>query len=224
MSKIIETLYPSFFKLCPEWTEFFYTNEMEEIIMKILNDLPPKFYPSDDNIFRCFYMTPLKSVKVVIVGQDPYHNGSATGLCFEVSEGNLLNPSVQNIYKELEQEGFYPTRDGCLSKWAKQGILLLNIALTVEPHDPESHLEMWWNFFEKVLGELAKQPNIVWLILGQKAKQAIKGFIPKTHSLVEATHPSLLGANKDQKAFMGSGVFKKVNQELKKFKKDKIVW
>jgi uracil-DNA glycosylase len=221
-------IYPDFFKLCEDWTNFFYSEEMENIILSptIQNIKESTFYPHIDDIFRCFYMTPLKKVKVVIIGQDPYHNGSATGLCFDVKKGNIINPSLQNIYKELENEGFCPTRDGNLEHWARQGVLLLNSALTVEEGEPESHLEHWGDFFKKVLEFLSMQKNLVWIILGKKASEYIP-YISKNHKIFEATHPSPYSANnpsKTQKAFLGSGIFKAVNSQLYKNGHEKISW
>lgn len=221
--------YPDFFKLCPEWTEFFYSSRMEKIILPILTELSEekKYYPSPENIFRCFYMTPFEKVNVVIIGQDPYHNGSATGLCFDVKLGNAINPSLQNIYKELENEGFYPCKDGNLENWAKQGVLLINTALTVKEGQPESHLELWSTFFEKVLDKLSEKNDIVWIILGKKAADYKDNITNPTHHIVEATHPSPFSANKSsgsQVAFMGSNIFKKVNNILYKLHNDKISW
>jgi uracil-DNA glycosylase len=100
-------IYPDFFKICNDWTDFFYGEKMTSILKKISEELSneEKFYPVKDDIFKCFYLTPYKNVNVVLLGQDPYHNGSATGLCFDVKRGNIINPSLQNIYKELENEG-----------------------------------------------------------------------------------------------------------------------
>jgi uracil-DNA glycosylase len=218
--------YPNFFKLCREWTDFFYSPKMEKIIGDIVVAEP--FYPSQENIFKCFYMTPYNDIKVIILGQDPYHDGAATGLCFEVIKEKLLNPSLRNIYKELENEGYYPTKDGCLESWAKQGVLLLNSALTVAVGDPGSHLEQWSIFFENVLKEIGKLNNIVWIVFGQKARAYIN-LIPKGngHVIFETSHPSPFSAMKSsstQEAFMGSGIFKKVNTQLQKYGKDKIIW
>lgn len=221
--------YPSFFDLCDKWTEFFYSREVENILVPILNELEEekKYYPEDKNIFRCFYMTPYDNVKVVILGQDPYHNGSATGLCFDVKLGNALNPSLQNIYKELESEGFSPVKDGNLESWTRQGVLLLNTALTVREGEPESHLELWSDFSDKVIKKLSEKDFVVWIILGKKAADWKTSITNKNHIILEATHPSPFSALKSsgtQKAFIGSGIFKSVNKELSKNGIDKISW
>ena len=180
-----------------------------------------------ENIFKCFYLTYLSTIKAVIIGQDPYHNGSATGLCFEVKLGNSLNPSLQNIYKELETEGFCPTRDGNLEQWAKQGVLMLNSALTVREGEPESHLDLWEDMFKDVLEKLSEKEFIVWIILGKKAAEYKEYITNPNHVILEASHPSPFSANRasnTQSAFIGSGIFKKVNQELYKKRVDKISW
>lgn len=221
--------YPSFFNLCEKWTDFFYSPDMESILIPILNDLEEekKYYPDDNSIFRCFYMTPFDNIKVVILGQDPYHNGSATGLCFDVKLGNPLNPSLQNIYKELESEGFYPVKDGNLESWTKQGVLLFNTALTVRPSDPESHLELWSPFSKKVIEKISEKDFVIWVILGKKAADWKEYITNKNHIILETTHPSPFSALKpsgSQKAFIGSGIFKSVNVELLKKSLEKISW
>jgi uracil-DNA glycosylase len=224
--------YPSFFNLSQEWTSFF-SSEVEEILLPILNKLNEMdeekitYYPEDENIFRCFYETDFNNIKVVLLGQDPYHNGSATGLCFEVKLGNPLNPSLQNIYKELDSEGFYPVKDGILESWSKQGVFLMNTALTVKKSDPESHLELWSEFSNKVIEELSKKEFIVWILLGKKASEWKELIRNKNHVILEATHPSPFSALKSsssQPAFIGSGIFKNVNKELTKRGFDKISW
>lgn len=221
-------IYPDFFRLCEDWTNFFYSSEMEDIILSpsIQSIKDSEFYPDINDIFRCFYMTPLKKIRVVIIGQDPYHNGSATGLCFDVKKGNMINPSLQNIYNELQNEGFSPTRDGNLEHWTRQGVLLLNSALTVEKGNPESHLLIWEEFFRNVLEFLSKQKDIAWIILGKKAAEYIP-YISCDHKIFQTTHPSPYSASNDsktQKAFLGSGVFKALNQELYRKGYEKISW
>ena len=220
--------YPDFFKLCQNWTEFFYSPEMEETIIPILNKLDEEtYYPDSSDIFRCFYVTPFNNINVVILGQDPYHNGSATGLCFDVKLGNPLNPSLQNIYKELENEGFYPTKDGNLESWCKQGVLLLNTALTVLDGSPESHIELWSSFSKKVIQKLSEKDFIVWILLGKKASEWKEFITNKNHIILETTHPSPFSALKSsskQVAFIGSNIFKNANKELYKKGLDKISW
>ena len=106
-------------------------------------------YPSPDRVFRAFNEVRLENVRLVILGQDPYHNGNATGLCFDVKPGGRLNPSLKNIYRELENENFFPNKNGNLSHLPKQGVLLLNTALTVEKGAAASHEAIWADFTEK---------------------------------------------------------------------------
>lgn len=222
--------YPSFFDLCDKWTSFFYSSEIENILLPILDELEEEksvYYPEDENIFRCFYQTEFDNIKVVLLGQDPYHNGSATGLCFEVKLGNSLNPSLQNIYKELESEGFYPIKDGNLEFWSKQGVFLMNTALTVKKSEPESHIDLWKEFSKKVIEKLSEKKFIVWVLLGKKASEWKDLITNKNHIILEATHPSPFSAFKSsssQSAFIGSGIFKNINKELVKKGFDKISW
>lgn len=219
--------YPEYLKLCDGWSAFFYDNETEDILLPILATLAgKKFYPAPDDIFRCFYLTPVDKLQMVIIGQDPYHNGSATGLCFDVKLGNQINPSLNNIYKELQNEGFFPTPDGDLSGWARQGVLLLNTALTVAPNDPESHLELWRPFFNHLMKFLFTRDDLVWILLGRKAIDYQKD-IEEHHQTVVATHPSPLSAHKAAgkvPAFLGSNVFKDANRKARALGHREVVW
>ena len=158
-----------------------------------LGSIPRPFDDQDfevfDNNVSCTYKVFSKAaannVKVVILGQDPYHNGSATGLCFDVKLGNALNPSLQNIYKELESEGFSPVKDGNLESWTRQGVLLLNTALTVREGEPESHLELWSDFSDKVIKKLSEKDFVVWIILGKKAADWKTSITNKNHIILE---------------------------------------
>lgn len=222
-------IYPNFFKICNDWTDFFYGKDMESILKHISDEISTenKFYPEKDDIFKCFYLTPYQNINVVLLGQDPYHNGSATGLCFDVKNGNVINPSLQNIYKELEHEGFYPTKDGNLSNWGKQGVLLLNTALTVRPSEPESHLSLWTEFTEKVFKFLSKKEDVIWVLLGKKAAEYKDLITNKNHIIIERTHPSPYSATKSsssQIAFMESNLFREINQHLMKKNKNPISW
>lgn len=211
---------PNFFKLCEEWSTFMFSDEISEILKEIISFLDKKqeeIYPTPNNIFNCFYTPSFNSIKVILIGEEPYHTlNTATGFCFDVQNGCRFPVSLQNIYKELELEGYYPTRDGSLKHWASQGVLLLNTSLTVKKGEPESHTELWGGFFEKVIEKLITKDFVVWVILGEKARLFIHK-IPKTHKILEATHPSFHSAYKPsdtQQAFIGSNIFKKVNDIL----------
>lgn len=168
---------------------------------------------------------------MVLLGQDPYHNGSATGLCFDVKLGNPINKSLQNMYKELEAEDYHPTQDGNLTQWAHQGVLMLNTALTVAPGVPESHLDLWRPFFDYLMTFLGTRERIVWILLGKKAMDYADEILARnpTHAVVQTSHPSPLSAHKSLKngsvpAFLGSGVFRQANELLKIMGHSQIVW
>lgn len=214
-----------FFKCTdPAWTDFLFSEDTVTILNQIQIEEP--FYPASEDVFACFYKTSLTRLKVVVLGQDPYHNGAATGLCFDVKSGHPLNPSLKNIYTELKNEGFQPKEDGCLEHWANQGVLLLNTALTVRKGEPESHLEEWSSFHEHVMKKLATMDFLVWVVLGKKAAD-YKDMIPRHHLIREATHPSPYSASKNnssQTAFLGSGIFRAVNEALHEKGLEKIAW
>ena len=214
---------------CPHsWKEFFSRENVLAEIQKVSDRISEVIkagktvYPPPELVFRAFHV-PVNRVKVVLIGQDPYHDGNAVGLCFSVPRtAKSINPSLQNIYTELENEGFSPKRHGDLSEWANQGVMMLNTALTVEKGDPETHLDVWYDFFELVLQEISqKSPEAVWMFLGTKAMKFSKYAKPERS--VWSSHPSPLSAYKQSAkfpAFIGSGVFGKVNEMLQ----EKIVW
>lgn len=183
-------------------------------------------YPPPDKVFRAFEMTPFNKVKVVILGQDPYHGvNQANGLCFAVSQGVRLPPSLQNIYKELESDlGVKPRQTGDLENWAKQGVLLLNATLTVQAHKAGSHQKRGWEEFTdtaiKVLSE--KREKLVFILWGKYAQD--KGeVISKTnkHLILKSPHPSPFSAHS---GFFGSCPFSKTNLFLEMNGKKAIDW
>ena len=182
-------------------------------------------YPPKTNLFQAFKLTPLNQVKVVIIGQDPYHNpNQANGLAFSVNENVTLPPSLKNIYKEIERSfGYRMSNNGALSSWAKQGVLLLNTILTVEENKPLSHQNKGWETFTleiiKALNAL-KQP-ICFLLFGQHAKQYEKHLNNPNHLVLKTVHPSPLSAHR---GFIGSDVFKKCNDYLKDKEVSTIDW
>ena len=172
-----------------------------------------EIYPPIHQVFRSFYLTPLYDIKAVIIGMDPYHNGSAVGLCFSVKPGNQINPSLRSIYKELKLEGFTPTEDGNLIHWANQGILMLNMGLTVMKNSPGSHLKFWYSFSEEIVKYIDEKrgEEVDWLLLGNDAYQ-VKKLITKG-KVHTTTHPMPLAAYRNSKnadAFWGSNVFKNI--------------
>lgn len=172
-------------------------------------------YPARENIFRALEMTPLDKVKVVILGQDPYHGpNQAQGFSFSVPADEKIPPSLKNIYKEIADEYHRPVnRTGDLSDWASQGVLLLNSILTVEQGKPMSHASLGWQEFTddilKVLNE-QNQP-IVFMLWGAQARKAKRFLNNPNHLILESVHPSPLSASR---GFLGSGQFKKANEFL----------
>ncbi len=174
-----------------------------------------KIFPPSDDIFNAFHLTPLKDVKVVILGQDPYHgDGQAHGLCFSVRPGVDIPPSLVNIYKELHDDlGCTIPNHGCLTKWARQGVLLLNTVLTVRAHQANSHKGIGWEeFTDAAIRQVDKQDRPVVFILWGRPAQMKRAMLhnPK-HLILEAPHPSPLSA---YRGFFGSRPFSQANRFL----------
>lgn len=172
-------------------------------------------FPPADDIFNAFHFTPLNEVKVVILGQDPYHNqGQAHGLCFSVKKGVDIPPSLVNIYQELHDDlGCYIPNNGYLEKWARQGVLMLNTVLTVRAHQANSHRNLGWEEFTdaaiRVL-DLQEQP-IVFILWGRPAQMKKRMLHNPAHLILEAPHPSPLSA---RRGFFGSKPFSQTNAFL----------
>lgn len=174
-----------------------------------------KIFPASEDIFNAFHLTPLADVKVVILGQDPYHNdGQAHGLCFSVKPDVEVPPSLVNIYQELHDDlGCYIPNNGYLVKWAKQGVLLLNTVLTVRAHAANSHRGIGWEeFTDACIKICSEQDRPMVFILWGKPAQTKKSMLhnPK-HLILEAPHPSPLSA---YRGFFGSKPFSKTNAYL----------
>ena len=182
-------------------------------------------YPEFNNIFSALKLTPYKDVKVVIVGQDPYHGeGEAHGLSFSVMDGIKIPPSLQNIYKELHDDlGLNIPKSGNLTKWAKEGVLLLNNALTVIKDTPNSHQKIGWSLFTnyviKVLNQ--KETPVVFILWGRNAQEKEALITNPKHLIIKSAHPSPFSANH---GFFGSKPFSKTNEFLIKNKIDPINW
>lgn len=176
-------------------------------------------YPPSNDIFNAMHYTPYGSVKVVILGQDPYHNvNQAHGLCFSVKkeiEEKDIPPSLKNIYKELHDElGLYIPDNGCLEKWARQGVLLLNTVLTVRAHTPMSHRGKGWETFTDAIIQRVNEIDrpIVFLLWGKPAGEKAAMLNNPKHLVLKAPHPSPLSASR---GFFGCGHFRKCNEFLK---------
>jgi uracil-DNA glycosylase len=182
-------------------------------------------YPHAKNIFAAFDLCPFDSVKLVIIGQDPYHEpGQAHGLCFSVQEGCVLPPSLRNIYKEIEQDlGKTMPLSGDLTRWAKQGVLLLNATLTVEAHKAGSHQNKGWErFTDSVINILSKKKeNLVFILWGSYAQQKGKYIDTTKHLVLKAPHPSPLSA---YRGFFGCKNFSMANNFLKSKGIEPIDW
>ena len=183
-------------------------------------------FPPGSLIFNAFNHTPFDEVKVVILGQDPYHNvGQAHGLSFSVPRGVGIPPSLRNMYLELSTDipGFQPPNHGDLTAWANQGVLLLNATLTVRAHTAGSHQGKGWEAFtDKAIAELsARRQGIVFLLWGRYAKNKAALIDHRTHHILTAAHPSPFSAHS---GFFGCKHFSKANEFLVKQGKDPINW
>ena len=182
-------------------------------------------YPPASLIFNAFNLCPMDKIKVVIIGQDPYHEpGQAHGLCFSVNDGVKFPPSLQNIYKEIASEYNQPMpQSGNLTRWAEQGVLLLNATLTVRAHLAASHQGKGWETFtDNVIKEVNDRcQNIVFLLWGSYAQKK-EAYIDKSkHCVLKAAHPSPLSA---YRGFFGCNHFILANNYLRKCGKEEIVW
>lgn len=182
-------------------------------------------YPPGKLIFNAFECTPLENVKVVIIGQDPYHNpGQAHGLCFSVADGVQPPPSLINIFKELHDDlGIAIPRTGNLEKWARQGVLLLNVSLTVESNKPMSHSNIGWHIFtdEAIKHVSQHREHVVFMLWGRFAQNK-ESLIDRTkHKVLKAAHPSPLSAHS---GFMGCRHFSQANNWLSEMGEKPIDW
>ena len=174
-----------------------------------------RIYPPADDIFNAFHFTPLSEVKVVILGQDPYHEeGQAHGLSFSVRPGIAIPPSLVNIYQELHDDlGCYMPDNGCLEKWARQGVLLLNTVLTVRAHQANSHQQIGWEqFTDAAIRVLAEQARpLVFILWGRPAQRKQNMIYRPEHLVIASPHPSPLSA---YRGFFGSRPFSRTNTYL----------
>lgn len=184
-----------------------------------------KIFPPANDIFNAFHLTPLSQVKVVILGQDPYHNdGQAHGLCFSVKPEVEVPPSLVNIYKELNEDlGCYIPNNGCLTKWAEQGVLMLNTVLTVRAHQANSHRGQGWEeFTDAAIRILDEQDRpIVFILWGSPAQKKAQMLHNPKHLILKAPHPSPLSA---YRGFFGSRPFSQTNDFLIKNGLTPIDW
>ena len=201
------------------WEEIFNNypkiDELNNMIKEIDEQrLTKTIYPPKEQVFRVFDL-PLKDIKVVILGQDPYHNpDQACGLSFSVNDGVPLPKSLINIYKELHDDlGIKPAKTGNLESWFKQGVFLLNAVLTVEKNSPASHSKIGWeNFTDYIIENISeKNENVVFVLWGAYARSKNKLIDSSKHKIIESAHPSPLSA---YRGFFGSKVFSQINNYL----------
>lgn len=181
-------------------------------------------YPAPKNIFNAFNLCPLDRVKVVIIGQDPYHEpGQAHGLCFSVLPPTPVPPSLVNIYKEIESDlGRASATHGDLTSWASQGVLLLNATLTVRAHAAASHVGRGWEqFTDAVIRTVAARDNIVYMLWGSYAQRKAEFVDPSRNLILKSVHPSPLSAHR---GFFGNHHFSRANEYLVAHGMTSIEW
>lgn len=181
-------------------------------------------YPKGKNIFKAFELTPFDQVKVVLLGQDPYHGeGQAMGLCFSVPNGIVYPPSLRNIIIELKNDTGIVLKSGDLTPWAKQGIFLLNATLTVRAHQAGSHQKKGWETFtDSVIHKISEEKeHVVFILWGSYAQQKINLIDTRKHYIIKSVHPSPLSAHR---GFFGSRPFSLTNEYLTSKKIEPIQW
>jgi len=213
-------------KINNDWKEILEEEFQKDYFVELKSILEKEYenytvYPLKKDILNAFFLTPYSEVKVVLLGQDPYHQkGQAHGLAFSVNYGIKTPPSLINMYKELHDDlGLYIPNNGFLEKWAKQGVLLLNTSLTVRDSEANSHSKIGWQTFtDNVIKKLNERESaIVFILWGSNAKSKEKLITNKNHSVISGVHPSPLSAHK---GFFGGRFFSRANEYLD----EKIDW
>ena len=212
-----------------DWQEIFHNikeqhdfSEMEAFLEEAYQNTT--VYPARENVYQAFDLTPLDNVKVVILGQDPYHGpNQAHGLAFSVQPDAKFPPSLRNIYKELESDIGCKRTSPHLQDWAKEGVLLLNTVLTVEAHKAHSHKNIGWEIFtNEIINSISRElEDVVFILWGKPAQEKIKLIDTERHHIIKSVHPSPLSAHR---GFFGSKPFSETNQFLKSKGKEPINW
>ena len=216
----------------PSWKSFFDAETQKDYFLKLIQDVENEYntticFPPKELIFHAFSTCKLEDLKVVIIGQDPYHGeGEANGLCFSVNDGEKIPPSLKNIYAEINSDFdsiFLPT-NGNLERWAEQGILLLNAGLTVRKDQANSHKHLKWNLFtDNVISYISENyENVVFMLWGSFAHKKGLKINREKHLVLETGHPSPLSANRG--FWFGNKHFSQANDYLKAIGKIKIDW
>lgn len=209
-------------KLQPEFEQLYF-----QLLLDFLERERSNFqvFPVAEEVFTAFELTPLDQVKVLILGQDPYHDvGQAHGLSFSVKKGVGLPPSLRNIYQELKTDLEIPVaKNGDLSPWARQGVMLLNAVLTVRAHQANSHKDQGWEKFTDAVIRLVSDecPHVVFILWGSYAQKKEKLIDSNKHTIIKTAHPSPLSASK---GFFGSRPFSKTNEALLAAQQEAINW
>lgn len=217
-------------KIENDWKEILEEEIQKDYFIELKKKLTEEYenfsvYPPKKEIFSAFSLTPYSEVKVVILGQDPYHQkGQAHGLAFSVNKGIRIPPSLLNMYKELKTDlGFEIPNNGFLIKWAKQGVLLLNTSLTVRDSQANSHSKFGWQIFtDNIIKKLnEREKPIIFILWGNNAKSKEKFIDTSKHYVLKGVHPSPLSASR---GFFGCKHFSKANQILKDNSLEEIDW
>jgi uracil-DNA glycosylase len=209
-------------KLAPEFKKEYFIRLTDFVRQEYKTNI---IYPPAGLIFNSFELCPFDSVRAVIIGQDPYHGaGQAHGLCFSVRDGVDYPPSLINIFREIESDmGYKPFPSGNLTRWASQGVLLLNATLTVRAHNPGSHQRKGWEeFTDSVINALNKErENIAFFLWGAYAQKKGSSIDRTKHLVLESVHPSPLSASR---GFFGNKHFSRCNEYLLKYGLKQIDW
>jgi uracil-DNA glycosylase len=210
-----------------EMKDYIESKEFLQIALQIVKERTNKvIYPEPKSklLFKVFKEVPLSKVKVVILGQDPYHDGSYDGLAFSNTNRKRISPSLRNILKEINQDiynGEEISIDPSLYRWAEQGVFLVNTSQTVVKGMPGSHLHYWKGFTSKMINVLNNKDNIIWMLWGAHAKSYINEIINPSHYIIQTGHPSPLNRTIP---FIGSKCFSECNEQLKGLGKKEILW
>lgn len=213
-----------------DWKNFLHSENQKDYFINLWGKVKEEYknykvYPKIEDIFNAFYITPIHNTKVIILGQDCYHGeGQAMGLSFSVREGVAIPPSLKNIYKEIKNEGFdVDNTNGDLTRWAEQGVFLLNSTLTVREGQPNSHSKLGWQIFTDNAIKLLNDDNNpkVFMLWGRNARNKRSIITNRNHLVLESAHPSPLSANN---GFFGNNHFRLCNKFLEDNKLIPIDW